>query len=150
MSTTEILYTEKSEFLILGFPKKFSSEDKRRFLCAVFGALSAAVLAYHYLIIFGAGNPDALAEGLLVYTGYDWVLACGRWAIRYMSGFLSGNIVIPGLWVPLYALCCGLSAFLICRLWGINKLPFVAMTDVLLTVNPTVIEQSLLQYMFMA
>lgn len=129
---------------------KLGGEGWRLLRCAIISALAAAVLAYHYLVISGVGNPDALAEGLLVYTGYDWALACGRWTIRYMSHWLSGNVVIPGLWVPLYALCCGVSAWLVCRLWNIRHMGLQCLVSVLMTVNPTVIEQSLLQYMFMA
>jgi len=70
--------------------------------------------------------------------------------LRYMSRWLSGNVVIPGLWIPLYALCSAVSAWLICRLWDIRSLSAVCLVSVLLTVNPTVIEQSLLQYMYMA
>jgi len=129
---------------------RLGDESRRMLRCALISALAAAVLAYHYLVISGLGNPDALAEGLLVYTGYDWALASGRWAIRYMSRWLSGNVVVPGLWVPLYALCCGVSAWLVCRLWNIRHKGLQCLVSVLLTVNPTVIEQSLLQYMFMA
>lgn len=129
---------------------RLSEEEWKKLRWALISALAAAVLAYHYLIIFGYGNPDALAEGLLVYTGYDWALACGRWALRYMSRWLSGNVVIPGLWIPLYALCSAVSAWLICRLWDIKSPSAVCLVSVLLAVNPTVIEQSLLQYMFMA
>lgn len=144
------MYIENTEQEYSGLGKWFLGEGERISIYAFFSAFSAAVLAYHFLVIFGAGNPDALAEGLLVYTGYDWALACGRWAIRYMSRFLSGNIVIPGLWIPLYTCCCAMSSVLICRLWGIRRLSGVCLVSILFTVNPTVIEQSLLQYMFMA
>lgn len=134
---------------LLRFLRRVGGEARRLWPCAMISALAAALLAYHYLVIFGAGNPDALSEGLLVYRGYDWALSCGRWATRYLSRWLSYDMVIPGLWVPLYAACCGVSAVLICRLWDIKHLPSICLVSVLLTVNPTVIEQSLLQYMFM-
>lgn len=117
--------------------------------CALLSALLAALAAYHLLVIYGHGNADAMCEGLVSYTGADWALACGRWAIRYMADF-SGNLVMPGIWLTLYALCCGLSAVLISRLWGIADKMMLCLVAALLTVNPTVIEQSLLQYMFMA
>ena len=117
-------------------------------LLALLSALLAAVGAYHLLVILGHGNPDALCEGLVAYTGADWATACGRWAIRYLN-LLSGNIIMPGVWVALYALCCALSALLLARLWSIKSPLAVCLTACLLTVNPTVIEQSLLQYMFM-
>lgn len=147
---TENFCINMSEERINKFLCRLKGEDKRIWLYALLSALTAAVLAYHYLIIFGCGNPDALSEGLLVYTGYDWALACGRWATRYMSHWLSADMVIPGLWVPLYSLCCAVSAVLICRLWEIRRRLSVCLVSVLLTVNPTVIEQSLLQYMFMS
>ena len=147
---TENLFIGISEERIKKFLCRLRGEDRSLWTCAVLSALAAAVLAYHYLIIFGLGNPDALSEGLLVYTGYDWALACGRWATRYMSHWLSADMVIPGLWVPLYSLCCAVSAVLICRLWEIRSPLSVCLVSVLLTVNPTVIEQSLLQYMFMS
>lgn len=147
---TENLYIGLSEERIRKFVCRLKGEDKSIWLYALLSALAAALLAYHYLIIFGCGNPDALSEGLLVYTGYDWALACGRWATRYMSHWLSSDIVIPGLWVPLYTLCCAVSAVLICRLWEIRSRLSVCLISILLTVNPTVIEQSLLQYMFMS
>lgn len=134
---------------LLRFLRRLGGDDRRVWPCAMISALAAAVLAYHYLVIFGNGNPDALNEGLLVYTGYDWELSCGRWATRYLSRWLSGDVVLPGLWIPLYAMCCGISAVLICRLWSVSHLPSICLISVLLTVNPTVIEQSLLQYMFM-
>ena len=115
----------------------------------VLSALISALAAYHLLVIYGNGNADAVCEGLVNYTGADWALACGRWAIRYME-MLSGNLVMPGIWVALYALCCGLSAAFIARLWGIRNRYSITLLSALLTVNPTVIEQSLLQYMFMA
>ena len=117
--------------------------------CALLSALISAAAAYHLLVIYGHGNADAMCEGLVSYTGADWALACGRWAIRYMTGF-SGNLVMPGIWLALYALCCGLSAVLLARLWGIEDKVRLCLVAALLTVNPTVIEQSLLQYMFMA
>lgn len=117
--------------------------------CTVLSALISALAAYHLLVIYGHGNADAMCEGLVSYTGADWALACGRWAIRYMTG-LSGNLVMPGIWLALYALCCGLSAALIAELWGIEDKIRLCLVAALLTVNPTVIEQSLLQYMFMA
>lgn len=116
---------------------------------ALISALVSAAAAYHLLVIYGNGNADAVCEGLVSYTGADWALACGRWAIRYMEQ-LSGNFIMPGIWVALYALCCGLSAFLIARLWGVKNPVHVCLISCLFTVNPTVIEQSLLQYMFMA
>ena len=116
---------------------------------ALLSALVSALLAYHLLIITGHGNPDAVCEGLVCYSGADWALACGRWVTRYMNE-LSGNVIIPGLWVVLYALCCGLSAILLSKLWRVESGISVCLISVLLTVNPTVIEQSLLQYMFMA
>lgn len=116
---------------------------------ALFSALISAILAYHMLVITGHGNPDAVCEGLVCYSGADWALACGRWATRYMNE-LSGNVIIPGLWVLLYAVCCGFSAILLSKLWKIESKLSVCLISVLLTVNPTVIEQSLLQYMFMA
>lgn len=112
-------------------------------------ALLSAAAAYHLLIIYGHGNADAVAEGLFMYTGADWALACGRWGMRYMTG-AAGKVIIPGLWVTLYALCSALSAIVITRLWGLRSRMAVCLTAVLLTVNPTVIEQSLLQYMFLA
>ena len=112
-------------------------------------ALISALAAYHLLVIYGNGNADAVCEGLVNYTGADWALACGRWAIRYMER-LSGNLIMPGIWVALYAFCCGLSAAVITRLWGVRNKIQICLTACLLTVNPTVIEQSLLQYMFMA
>ena len=147
---TENLFIGVSEERLKNFIFRLRGEDRGLWRCAVLSALAAAVLAYHYLIIFGCGNPDALSEGLLVYTGYDWALACGRWATRYMSHWLSADMVIPGLWVPMYSLCCAVSAVLICRAWEIRSRLSVCLVSVLLTVNPTVIEQSLLQYMFMS
>lgn len=117
--------------------------------CALLSALIAAVLAYHLLVIYGRGNADAVCEGLYFYTGADWALACGRWATRYMNA-AAGNVVMPGIWVLLYALCCGGTAVILSRLWQIRSPISVALMSALLTVNPTVIEQSLLQYMFMA
>ena len=116
---------------------------------ALLSALISAAAAYHLLVVYGHGNADAMCEGLISYTGADWALACGRWAIRYMTG-LSGNLVMPGIWLALYALCCGLSAALLAGLWGIEDKVRLCLVAALLTVNPTVIEQSLLQYMFMA
>lgn len=116
---------------------------------ALLSALISALAAYHLLVIYGNGNADAVCEGLVYYSGADWALSCGRWAIRYMERF-SGNLVMPGIWIVLYALCCGLSAALLARLWGIEDKLRLCLVSALLTVNPTVIEQSLLQYMFMA
>ena len=116
---------------------------------ALLSALISALVAYHLLIITGHGNPDAVCEGLVCYSGADWALACGRWATRYMNE-LSGNVIIPGLWVLLYALCCGFTTIILSRLWKIESKLSICLISVLLTVNPTVIEQSLLQYMFMA
>ncbi len=124
-------------------------EDGTPVGCALLSALAAAVLAYHLLVIYGRGNADAVCEGLRFYTGADWALACGRWATRYMNS-AAGNVVLPGLWVTLYALCSAMTAILLSKLWQIRSPISVALMSVLLTVNPTVIEQSLLQYMFMA
>ncbi len=106
-------------------------------------------MAYHLLVINGHGNADAVCEGLVTYTGADWALACGRWAIRYMEQ-LSANLVMPGIWIMLYALCSAFSTVLLARLWDIRGKLQICLIACLLTVNPTVIEQSLLQYMFMA
>ena len=123
--------------------------SRRLYRCALLSALLSALAAYHLLVIVGHGNADAVCEGLVSYTGSDWALACGRWAIRYMEA-ASGGLIVPGLWLALYAVCCGLSTLLLARLWGIESSVAVCLTACLLTVNPTVIEQSLLQYMFMA
>ena len=130
------------------FPPR-GDETKRRYRCALLSALLSALAAYHLLVIVGHGNADAVCEGLVSYTGADWALACGRWAIRYMEA-ASGGLIVPGLWLALYAVCSGLSALLLARLWGIESPVAVCLAACLLTVNPTVIEQSLLQYMFMA
>ena len=126
-----------------------SRKDLKLARIAIYSALISALLAYYYLIILGNGNPDALCEGLISYTGADWALACGRWAIRYMN-MASGDVILPGIWVILYAICCGISGWQLIRLWKIDGKVEACLTACLLTVNPTVIEQSLLQYMFMA
>ena len=130
------------------FPPR-AGETRRLCRCALLSALLSALAAYHLLVIVGHGNADAVCEGLVSYTGSDWALACGRWAIRYMEA-ASGEVIVPGLWLALYAVCCALSTLLLAKLWGIESLVAVCLTACLLTVNPTVIEQSLLQYMFMA
>jgi len=111
----------------------------------------AAVLAYHLLIIHGHGNPDAICEGLFSYGwgAGDWALACGRWATRYMNS-AAGNVVMPGIWITLYTLLVCEAVILLVKLWGIRSKAAICLITAIMTVNPTVIEQSLLQYMFMA
>lgn len=120
-------------------------------LGALFTGLISAFLAYHLLVIYGHGNADAVCEGLVCYGAGagDWALACGRWLTRYMNA-LSGNLIMPGVWITLYTLCAVMSAVLLSKLWGIKSAASVSLVSALLIVNPTVIEQSLLQYMFMA
>ena len=130
------------------FPS-YAGDTRRLFRCAFLSALLSALAAYHLLVIVGHGNADAVCEGLVSYTGSDWALACGRWAIRYMEA-ASGGVIVPGVWLALYAICSALSSLLLAKLWGMESPVAVCLTACLLTVNPTVIEQSLLQYMFMA
>lgn len=106
-------------------------------------------LAYHLLVISSVGNADAVCEGLYSYTAADWALACGRWCARYFYGAV-GNVVMPGVWVTLYMACVFLSVVLLSRLWQIESPIAVFFISALLAVNPTVIDQSLLQYMFMS
>ena len=143
------LKIKSPEEYIGGFWRSLSGGNNRSAALAFLSALAAALLAYHLMIITGHGNPDAVCEGLVCYGGADWALACCRWAIRYMNE-ASANIIVPGLWVVLYALCSGMTAILLARLWKIEGRLSICLISVLLTVNPTVIEQSLLQYMFMA
>jgi hypothetical protein len=100
-------------------------------------------------VIYGNGNPDAVCEGLVSYNGADWAAACGRWATRYLNG-LSLNVVMPGVWVLLYMLTVFAVVVLLAKLWGIHNKLHICLISALLAVNPAVIEQSLLQYMFMA
>lgn len=118
---------------------------------ALFSTMAAALLSYHLLIIYGHGNADAVCEGLVCYDigSADWALACGRWLTRYMNA-LSGNLIMPGVWITLYMLCVFVSVILLAKLWKIKSLVSVCLISALMAVNPTVIEQSLLQYMFMA
>ena len=106
-------------------------------------------LSYHLLVITAVGNADAVCEGLYYYTAADWALACGRWCARYFYNAV-GNVVMPGVWVTLYMLCVFLMVLLLTRLWDIKSPISVFFTSALLAVNPTVIDQSLLQYMFMS
>lgn len=106
-------------------------------------------LAYHLLVITSVGNADAVCEGLYSYTAADWALACGRWCARYFYN-AAGNVVMPGVWVTLYMLCVFLTVLLLARLWDMKSPISVFFTAALLAVNPTVIDQSLLQYMFMS
>lgn len=106
-------------------------------------------LAYHLLVITAVGNADAVCEGLYSYTAADWALACGRWCARYFYN-AAGNVVMPGVWVTLYMLCVFLTVLLLARLWDIKSPISVFFTAALLAVNPAVIDQSLLQYMFMS
>lgn len=108
-----------------------------------------AFLAYHLLVITSVGNADAVCEGLYSYTAADWALACGRWCARYFYGAV-GNVVMPGIWVTLYMVCVFFSVRLLSRLWEIESPVSIFFTAALLAVNPTVIDQSLLQYMFMS
>lgn len=108
-----------------------------------------AFFAYHLLVITSVGNADAVCEGLYSYTAADWALACGRWCARYFYGAV-GNVVMPGVWVALYMLCVFFSVVILSRLWKIESPVSVFFTAALLAVNPTVIDQSLLQYMFMS
>lgn len=101
------------------------------------------------MVITSVGNADAVCEGLYSYTAADWALACGRWCARYFYGAV-GNVVMPGIWVALYMLCVYFSVLLLSRLWEIESPVSVFFTAALLAVNPTVIDQSLLQYMFMS
>lgn len=57
---------------------------------------------------------------------------------------------MPGVWVTLYMLCVFLTVLLLARLWDMKSPISVFFTAALLAVNPTVIDQSLLQYMFMS
>ena len=57
---------------------------------------------------------------------------------------------MPGVWVTLYMLCVYLTVLLLARLWNMESPISVFFTAALLAVNPTVIDQSLLQYMFMS
>lgn len=118
---------------------------------ALFSTMLSALLSYHLLIIYGHGNADAVCEGLVCYNvgSADWALGCGRWLTRYMNA-LSGDVIMPGVWITLYMLCVFCSAMLLVKLWKIKSPVAVCLISVLLAVNPTVIEQSLLQYMFMA
>lgn len=83
------------------------------------------------------------------YTGADWALACGRWATRYLNG-LSFNIIMPGVWVLFYMLCVFANAVVLVKMWNIRGGASVCLLSFILAVNPAVIEQSLLQYMFLA
>lgn len=116
---------------------------------ALLSTLLWGFFAYHLLVITGVGNADAVCEGLYSYTAADWALACGRWCARYFYGAV-GNVVMPGVWVTLYMLCVFASVLLIARLWRFESPLSVFFAAALLAVNPTVIEQSLLQYMFMS
>ncbi len=111
--------------------------------------LAAGALAYHQLVINGHGNADAIGEGLYYYGAADWALACGRWATRYMNS-LSGNVIMPGVWILLYMLCVSLTVMLLVKMWDIRGRIAVCLLSAIMAVNPAVIEQSLLQYMFMA
>lgn len=90
-----------------------------------------------------------MCEGLYSYTAADWALACGRWCARYFYNAV-GNVVMPGVWVTLYMLCVFLTVLLLARLWDMKSPVSVFFTAALLAVNPTVIDQPLLQYMFMS
>lgn len=90
-----------------------------------------------------------MCEGLYSYTAADWALACGRWCARYFYN-AAGNVVMPGVWVTLYMLCVFLTVLLLAWLWDMKSPISVFFTAALLAVNPTVIDQSLLQYMFMS
>lgn len=116
---------------------------------ALISTLIWGFLAYHLLVITSVGNADAVCEGLYAYTAADWALACGRWCARYFYGAV-GNVVMPGVWLTLYMLCVFASVLLLARLWRLESPISVFFTAALLAVNPTVIDQSLLQYMFMS
>ena len=110
--------------------------------------LLSGIAAYHLLIINGHGNPDAVCEGLVSYTGSDWALACGRWATRYLNGF-SFDIIMPGIWISIYMLTVFAIVILLAKMWNIRSKVSMCLISALLAVNPAVIEQSLLQYMFL-
>ena len=106
-------------------------------------------MAYHQLVILGNGNADAICEGLFFYTGADWALACGRWATRYLN-ISSLNLVMPGIWILLYMLTVFATVMMLAKLWGIKSRLGIGLISMLMAVNPAVIEQSLLQYMFLS
>ena len=118
-------------------------------LVSLLTVLVTAFMSYTLLIVYGHGNPDAITEGMSAYTAGDWALACGRWATRYMNA-AAGNVIMPPVWVTLYMLCVFVSVMLLVKLWKLRSALAVCLISVLMAVNPTVIEQSLLQYMFMA
>ena len=115
---------------------------------SLLACLLAGLLAYHQLVILGNGNADAICEGLFYYTGADWALACGRWATRYLS-ISSLNLVMPGIWVLLYMLTVFATVMMLAKLWEIKSRLGIGLITMLMAVNPAVIEQSLLQYMFL-
>lgn len=107
----------------------------------------SALLAYHLMIIYGHGCPDALNEGLTWYHNADWGLACGRWFTRYVNGF-AGNVVMPLIALLTYMLCIWFMELLLIRLWNIKSNISAALLAAAMTISPAVVAQSAYPYMF--
>lgn len=134
--------------LIMKFLSFFKVNDS--FKAAKYSLLSTLVvgfISYSLLVIYRVGDPDTIIEGLTYYMNATWaIVGCGRWLLPIIN-VLSGNVVMPIFIVTFYCFIMWLSAFLITKIWNINKTILVIVITVVMAVTPSTIIQLIAIYM---
>lgn len=111
-------------------------------LTAIIGFIS-----YDLLIVYRVADPDTIIEGLTYYINATWAIeGCGRWLLPIVN-ILSGNVIIPPFVVAFYCLSMWLCAWIICKIWKINKVTSISIIAVCMTVTPAAVSQLVATYM---
>ncbi len=119
---------------------KFSKDDVKTAKRIGFSGLFGMLASYFYWMITGYSGPDAVIEGVYVYTAEEIARGSGRWMACYLNGFFS-NLLIPSVIIFVYCLLVGISAYLICKMLKIRAAYLQVMLTLVMICSRTVIRQ---------
>lgn len=104
-------------------------------------------ISYDLLIVYRVADPDTIIEGLTYYINATWAIeGCGRWMLPIVN-ILSGNVIMPPFVVAFYCLSMWLCAWIVCKIWKINKVSSISIIAICMTVTPAAASQLIATYM---
>lgn len=114
---------------------------------SLLSSMIVGLISYILIVVYRVADPDTVIEGLTYYINATWaIVGCGRWMLPIIN-ILSGNVIMPLFIVLFYCFAMWLSAFLICKMWNIDKPYLVALIACVMTVTPSSISQLVATYM---
>ncbi len=93
-------------------------------------------------------NGDCIHEGFLKYFHDSWHVQLGRWAVPLLAN-LYLHIVVPSMYIVIYALIIVIVTIFIADLWGLTGKSEHVLTAAALFVSPAIIGQMIYIHVFL-